>query len=273
MMMLPAIHVRELRKRFRHRPRTSKAAEWALAGVSFDVARGAIYGLLGPNGSGKSTLIRILSTLLFADGGEVRLLGYRLHDDQAQVRRLIGRVSVDAAFYKKLSARENLLYSALLYGLEPRAAERRALAILEQLGLEGERFTDPLEEMSRGMQQKVAITRAILINPPLLLLDEPTTGLDPKSKRDVQTFLEDLRSREGTTILLTSHDMAETERLCARIGFLAKGRLTAEGTAAELKRQAGADSLDDAFIALAGESLEEDEQDEDKTKEAAAVGT
>src|SRR5207247_8730951 len=124
MMMLPAIHVRELRKRFRHRPRTSKAAEWALAGVSFDVARGAIYGLLGPNGSGKSTLIRILSTLLFADGGEVRLLGYRLPDDQAQVRRLIGRVSVDGAFYNKLSESEKLLYAELIYEFNRGLAER-----------------------------------------------------------------------------------------------------------------------------------------------------
>jgi len=255
MMMLPAIHVRELRKRFRHRPRTSKAAEWALAGVSFDVARGAIYGLLGPNGSGKSTLIRILSTLLFADGGEVRLLGYRLPDDQAQVRRLIGRVSVDAAFYKKLSARENLLYTALLYGLKPSVAERQALQALEQLGMEDHTLSIPLEEMSRGMQQKISIARALMINPPLLLLDEPTTGLDPKSRRDVQTFLEDLRRREGTTILLTTHDMAEAERLCARIGFLARGRLVAEGTAEGLKRQAEAETLDDAFIRLTGEKV------------------
>ena len=254
-MMLPAIHVRELRKRFRNRPRTSKAAEWALAGVSFDVARGAIYGLLGPNGSGKSTLIRILSTLLFADGGEVRLLGYRLPDDQAQVRRLIGRVSVDAAFYKKLSARENLLYTALLYGLKPSVAEQQALQALEKLGMEDHTLSIPLEEMSRGMQQKISIARALMINPPLLLLDEPTTGLDPKSRRDVQTFLEDLRRREGTTILLTTHDMAEAERLCARIGFLARGRLVAEGTAEGLKRQAEAETLDDAFIRLTGEKV------------------
>ena len=133
------------------------------------------------------------------------------------------------------------------------------MEILEQLGLEEKRFTDPLEEMSRGMQQKVSITRALLINPPLLLLDEPTTGLDPKSRRDVQTFLENLRRAEGTTILLTSHDMAETERLCARIGFLAKGALIAEGTAEELKNRSGAASLDDAFIALAGEELGEGE--------------
>src|SRR5206468_3012835 len=132
----------------------ARAGRRSLAGVSFDVARGASYGLLGPNGSGKSTLIRILSTLLFADGGEVRLLGYRLPDDQAQVRRLIGRVSVDAAFYKKLSARENLLYTALLYGLKPSVAERQALQALEQLGMEDHTLSIPLEEMSRGMQQK-----------------------------------------------------------------------------------------------------------------------
>lgn len=260
-MTSQGISVRQLQKYFHKRKgflRTRSTSVHALKDVSFEVALGETYGLLGPNGSGKSTLIRVLATLLTPDGGEVRILGHQLPGGERLIRQQIGRVSVDAAFYKKLSARENLLYSAYLYGLDGRAAERRALEILEQLGLEGERFTDPLEEMSRGMQQKVAITRALLINPPLLLLDEPTTGLDPKSKRDVQTFLEELRRKEGTTILLTSHDMAETERLCARIGFLAKGRLIAEGTAAELKQKAGAESLDDAFIALAGESLEDD---------------
>jgi ABC-2 type transport system ATP-binding protein len=269
------ISVLNLQKYFYKRKgmlRTRATTIHALRDVSFEVGLGETYGLLGPNGSGKSTLIRVLSTLLVPDGGEVRLLGHRLPGEERLVRQKIGRVSVDAAFYKKLSARENLLYSAYLYGLEARAAERRALEILEQLGLEGERFTDPLEEMSRGMQQKVSITRALLINPPLLLLDEPTTGLDPKSKRDVQTFLEELRRTEGTTILLTSHDMAETERLCARIGFLAKGRLIAEGTATELKRQAGAESLDDAFIALAGERLEEDADAEQNARRKVEQG-
>lgn len=257
------IEVRDLRKSFKKRkglfsPRSS--ATQALKDVSFEVALGETYGLLGPNGSGKSTLIRILATLLAPDAGEVRLLGHSLPGEESAVRRKIGRVSVDAAFYKKLSARENLLFSAYLYGLEPRRAERRALEILEELGMEGERFTDPLEEMSRGMQQKIAITRALLVNPPLLLLDEPTTGLDPKSRRDVQTFLENLRAQEGTTILLTSHDMAETERLCARIGFLSRGQLIAEGTAASLTAQASAATLDDAFIAFAGQSLDENGQ-------------
>ncbi|HEX8685088.1 MAG TPA: ABC transporter ATP-binding protein [Pyrinomonadaceae bacterium] len=253
------IEVRGLSKSFSKRKglmRARRSVTYALREVSFGVERGETYGLLGPNGSGKSTLIRVLSTLLRPDSGYVRVFGRRIPGEEAEVRRLVGRVSVDAAFYKKLSARENLLYSAFLYGMDKGPAERRAMEILEALGMEGEKFTDPLEELSRGMQQKVAITRALLVNPPLLLLDEPTTGLDPKSRRDVQTFLERLRGEQGTTILLTSHDMAETERLCARIGFIAKGRLTAEGTADELKRLSAVGSLDDAFIALAGEKLD-----------------
>jgi ABC-2 type transport system ATP-binding protein len=264
-MQKQAIHVLNLRKSFRKRNGFRKSSElWAVDDVSFSVAQGETYGLLGPNGSGKSSLIRILSTLLIADSGEVRMLGFSLPAQQEQVRRIIGRVSVDAAFYKKLSARENLLYTALLYGQNPREAEARAIRILEQLGMENTKFSTPLEEMSRGMQQKISIARALMINPPLLLLDEPTTGLDPKSRRDVQSFLEDLQSREGTTILLTTHDMAEAERLCARIGFLAHGKLVAEGTAAQLKRLAHAGTLDDAFIRLTGEEL--------VAEELAAVG-
>ncbi len=252
-----AIEVSDLKKVFRKREglRAPVKEEWALKGVSFHVYEGETYGLLGPNGSGKSTLIRVLSTLLTADGGTVTMMGHRLPEGETQLRRQLGRVSVDAAFYKKLSPRENLLYAAQLYGLEPRAAEKRAMQIMEKLGMESRRFNDPIEEMSRGMQQKIAITRALLINPPLLLLDEPTTGLDPKSRRDVQTFLEDLRRENGTTILLTTHDMAEAERLSYRIGFLAGGRLVAEGTADELKSQAATDNLEEAFIVLTGEEF------------------
>jgi ABC-2 type transport system ATP-binding protein len=259
-MAQAAIYVRNLRKSFRKRSGFRKVSElWALDDVSFSVAEGETYGLLGPNGSGKSSLIRILSTLLIADSGEVKMLGYSLPQQQEQVRRIIGRVSVDAAFYKKLSARENLLYTALLYGQKARDAERRAMDILEQLGMENSKFSTPLEEMSRGMQQKISIARALVLNPPLLLLDEPTTGLDPKSRRDVQTFLEKLKEQEGTTILLTTHDMTEAERLCARIGFLAHGKLVAEGTAENLIRRANAQTLDDAFIKLTGEELLDEE--------------
>ena len=270
-MTLPAIQVCNLRKQFhrrRKRRRTDAPEAWALAGVSFEVARGDTYGLLGPNGSGKSTALRLLLGFLRPTAGRATIAGHDcwrdgvaarrliayLPEEQARVRWLIGRVSVDAAFYKKLSTRENLLYTALLYGLDPASAERKAMHVLEQLGMEQRTFSAPLEEMSRGMQQKISIARALMINPPLLLLDEPTTGLDPKSRRDVQAFLEDLRRREGTTILLTTHDMAEAERLCARIGFLAHGRLVAEGTAEGLRRQASAATLDDAFIGLTEET-------------------
>ena len=260
-MQQQAIQVRNLRKSFSKRNGFRKRSElWAVDDVSFSVGQGETYGLLGPNGSGKSSLIRILSTLLIADSGYVEMLGFTLPEQADEVRRIIGRVSVDAAFYKKLSARENLLYTALLYGQNARQAERRVMRILEQLGMEDTKFSTPLEEMSRGMQQKISIARALMINPPLLLLDEPTTGLDPKSRRDVQLFLEDLQSREGTTILLTTHDMAEAERLCTRIGFLAHGKLVAEGTAAQLMQRAGAATLDDAFIRLTGEELVEEEE-------------
>jgi len=259
-MQQPAIQVRNLRKSFRKRKGFRRKSElWAVDDVSFSVGQGETYGLLGPNGSGKSSLIRILSTLLIADSGFVQMLGFTLPERAEEVRRIIGRVSVDAAFYKKLSARENLLYTALLYGQNAREAELRVMKILEQLGMENTKFSTPLEEMSRGMQQKISIARALMINPPLLLLDEPTTGLDPKSRRDVQLFLEDLQSREGTTILLTTHDMAEAERLCARIGFLAHGRLVAEGTTAQLMQRAGTATLDDAFIRLTGEELVEEQ--------------
>jgi ABC-2 type transport system ATP-binding protein len=259
-MQQPAIQVRNLRKSFRKRNGFRKKSElWAVDDVSFSVGQGETYGLLGPNGSGKSSLIRILSTLLIADSGYVQMLGFTLPEQADEVRRIIGRVSVDAAFYKKLSARENLLYTALLYGQNAREAERRVMLILEQLGMENTKFSTPLEEMSRGMQQKISIARALVLNPPLLLLDEPTTGLDPKSRRDVQTFLENLKRREGTTILLTTHDMTEAERLCARIGFLAHGKLVAEGTAKELIQRANAKTLDDAFIKLTGEELSDEE--------------
>jgi len=259
-MQQPAIQVRNLRKSFRKRNGFRKKSElWAIDDVSFSVAQGETYGLLGPNGSGKSSLIRVLSTLLIADSGYVRMLDFTLPKQADEVRQIIGRVSVDAAFYKKLSARENLLYTALLYGQNAREAERRVMEILEQLGMENAKFSTPLEEMSRGMQQKISIARALMINPPLLLLDEPTTGLDPKSRRDVQSFLEDLQRREGTTILLTTHDMAEAERLCKRISFLAHGKLVAEGTAAQLMQQSNAATLDDAFIKLTGEQIVEEE--------------
>jgi ABC-2 type transport system ATP-binding protein len=205
--------------------------------VSLRVKRREIIGILGSNGSGKSTLIRILSTLLIPDSGRVTIFGYDVVRDEAIVRRLINRVSVEASFFKKLSPMENLIYAARLYNLPGRLARERIVSILERLGIGAARIKQPLEDMSRGMQQKVAIARAFLTAPVLLLLDEPTTGLDPRSKLDVQTFVRELREVHDATILLTTHDLEEAEALCDRVAIIDQGRIVALGSIDELKQE------------------------------------
>jgi ABC-2 type transport system ATP-binding protein len=229
----------------------------AVDDVSLSVRRGEIYGLLGANGSGKSTLIRLFSTLLTPDAGEVRVFGLDIDRDELAVKRLINRVSVEASFFKKLSAMENLVYAGRLYGVAPEDSRPKIVSILRRLGIEDRRMREPLEQLSRGMQQKVAIARAFLSTPMLLLLDEPTTGLDIRSKREVQTFVRDLRDEHDATILLTTHDLDEASRLADRIGILHQGRLVAEGTAAELAARHGGGTLEDVFMTLTGRRLED----------------
>jgi ABC-2 type transport system ATP-binding protein len=229
------------------------------------VRRGEIFGLLGANGSGKSTLIRLVSTLLIPDGGEIRVFGHDVQREERTVRRMINRVSVEAAFFKKLSALENLMYAARLYDLPAAEARRRAIAILARLGLSEKRLYEPLEHMSRGMQQKVAIARGLLTAPMLLLLDEPTTGLDPRSKQDVQRFIMRMRREHDTTVFLTTHDMDEADRLCDRIAIIDNGKIVALDTPEALKRSIGAQlgkngstTMEDVFLALTGKSLDDD---------------
>ena len=234
----------------------------ALRGVGFSVEAGEIYGILGPNGSGKSTLIRILATLLLPDAGRAQVLGYDVVRQSHKVRELIHRVSTEAAFFKKLSPLENLLYGARLYGVPGRRVIRRARGLLAELGIPPERQNRPMEQLSRGQQQKVAVARALLIPPPVLLLDEPTTGLDPRSKLDVQRLVLGLREKEGTTVLLTTHDMEEADRLCDRVAILDEGRLVAEGTPLELKEQVRTNgkpvSMEDVFFALTGKEWDDE---------------
>jgi ABC-2 type transport system ATP-binding protein len=184
--------------------------------------------------------------------------------EEMAVKRLINRVSVDAAFFKKLSSIENLMYAARLYGLTGKEARKQAFEILHRLGLKDKEILGPLEDMSRGMQQKVAIARAFLSQPTLLLLDEPTTGLDPRSKREVQAFVEELRDTHGTTILLTTHDMNEAEALCSRIAILDDGKVVALDTPAGLKRLVPSSNgheatLEDVFMTLTGKALVKEE--------------
>jgi len=207
----------------------------AIDNVTITIKRREIVGILGSNGSGKSTLIRMLSTLLIPDTGSIRIFGYDVVKDERMVQRLINRVSVEASFFKKLSPMENLIYAARLYNMPAAEARAKIRSILTRLGIKPDRITAPLENMSRGMQQKVAIARAFLTAPIVLLLDEPTTGLDPRSKIDVQTFVRELRDVHDATILLTTHDMDEAEALCDRVAIIDQGRIVALGDALELK--------------------------------------
>jgi ABC-2 type transport system ATP-binding protein len=241
----------------------------AVNDVSISIRRGEIYGILGANGSGKSTLIRLVSTLLTLEGGRVEVFGHDVARDEMQVKRLINRVSVDAAFFNKLSPHENLAYAARLYGLDARKARAEAITILARLGIGEKRLGRPLEQMSRGMQQKVAIARALLTSPTVLLLDEPTTGLDPRSKLDVQSFIEEVRDTHDATIVLTTHDLVEAERLCDRIALINDGRLVVEGTPSELKELVARDygkapSMDSVFMTFTGKSLDDDVDDDNE---------
>ena len=262
----PALLLEHATKRFIVGRR--KKAVVAVNDVTISIRRGEIYGILGANGSGKSTLIRLVSTLLTLDGGRVEVLGHDIERDEMAVKQLINRVSVDAAFFKKLSPHENLAYAARLYGLDARKARAEAITILARLGIGEKRLGRPVEQMSRGMQQKVAIARALLTSPTVLLLDEPTTGLDPRSKLDVQTFIEEVRDTHDATIVLTTHDLVEAERLCDRIALIDDGRMVVEGTPADLMELVARDygkppTMDSVFMTFTGKSLDDD-IDEDK---------
>jgi ABC-2 type transport system ATP-binding protein len=262
----PALLIEHVTKRFV--VGRKKKPVVAVDDVSLRIERGEVYGILGANGGGKSTLIRLVSTLLTLDSGRALVFGHDVERDEMAVKRMINRVSVDAAFFKKLSPYENLIYAARLYGLDAREARRKSVEILGRLGIKESRLGRPLEQMSRGMQQKVAIARAILTSPTLLLLDEPTTGLDPRSKLDVQTFIEELRDAHDATIVLTTHDLAEADRLCDRLSILNNGRLVVEGTPDELKARVAAEhgmapTLESVFMTWTGRSLDDDIEEEE----------
>jgi ABC-2 type transport system ATP-binding protein len=264
-----ALSVQHVTKKFgssRFLPRSRRKPPYlAVNDVSFHVAPGEVFGVLGANGSGKSTLIRIISTLLLPDAGAVSVFGHDVVAEPLATRHLINRVSADPSFFRPMSPVENLLFFGRAYGLSAVEARARSLQILADLGLDRKRAHEPMLRLSRGQQQKVAVARAFLTRPRLMLLDEPTTGLDPRSKRDVQRFIADVR-REGVTILLTTHDMDEAELLCDRLAFLAGGRIVAEGTPLELRRGVADGrpldlvSMETVFMELTGRSLDDDEE-------------
>jgi len=253
---MKALEVHNLRKEFTRRDKRGKRRVAALKGVTFTIERGECVAILGPNGSGKSTLVRLLSTLLLPDGGDASVFGKDAFKETRAVRRMVNRVSVEASFFKKMSAVENLSYAARFYGLRPSATRDRIPEILGRVGFPADRRDEPMENLSRGMQQKVALARALLTSPILLLLDEPTTGLDPRSKQEVQEFIREVRAEHDATVLLCTHDLAEAEGLADRVGILDDGNLLCLEPADELKARYNAATLEEAFFAASGHAFE-----------------
>ena len=265
-----AVAVRDLEKVFTRRKGLHRRRRTALNRVTFEIERGECVAILGQNGSGKSTLVRLLSTLLLPDGGSAEIFGHDVFKDTRAVRRLVNRVSVEASFFKKMSAAENLAYAARFYGMTPRQTSKQIPEILERVGFPPDRRGEAMENLSRGMQQKVALARALLTSPVLLLLDEPTTGLDPRSKHEVQTFLHEIRARHDSTILLCTHDMHEAEDLADRIGLLDRGELLFLEPAADVKERFGVETIEEAFFAATGRSYEDERTEEDEEREVFA---
>jgi ABC-2 type transport system ATP-binding protein len=244
------VDVDELRKVFRRRKPAAEGRRWArlvpgrrgaaddfvaVDGISFSIARGEIFGLLGPNGAGKSTTIRMLCTLLEPTSGTARVVGYDAVRQADAVRQHLGAVLTgERSIYWKLTGRENLAYFAALYHLPPAAARRRSDELLARLDL-ASRADDYVERYSSGMKQRLAIAKALLANPPVLLLDEPTIGLDPQSARNLRELIAEIRD-EGRTVLLTTHYMEEADQLCDRIGIIDHGTIIALDTPANLKK-------------------------------------
>ncbi len=225
--MAPLLEVDQVRKEY--------GAAVALEAVSFQVQDGEMFGLLGPNGAGKTTLLSILSCLLEASSGEVRLLDQRVWPGNRHVRRLIGIVPQELAIYEELTARENLLFFGALYGISSRTVAERAEQILDAVGL-AERARDRVRTFSGGMKRRLNLGVALIHQPRLLLLDEPTVGVDPQSRNHIFEEVRRLNAA-GTTIIYTSHYMEEVQALCTRIGIIDQGRLKACDTLPNLLRK------------------------------------
>jgi ABC-2 type transport system ATP-binding protein len=219
----------------------SYASRRALAGVSFTVARGEMFGFLGPNGSGKTTLFRVLSTLLPSQAGAARVLGRDLSRETPAVRSRVGVVFQYPSVDLKLTVRENLACHGHLFGISGRELRERSAAMLELLGLMA-RSDEMVETLSGGLRRRVELAKALLHRPELLLLDEPTTGLDPAARREFLNHVDELRRRDGTTVVLTTHHTDEAER-CERVAILDEGRLVACAAPQELKAGLGGDVL------------------------------
>jgi ABC-2 type transport system ATP-binding protein len=228
----------------------------AVNGVSFDIMKGEIFGLLGPNGAGKTTTIRILSTVLEPDRGNVTIGGYSIRTQAEKVRNLIGVCPQELALYQELSAMDNMVFFGQMSGLNNRQARTQAMEHLTLMGLE-ERAKGKIAKFSGGMKRRINLAISLMGHPELLFLDEPTVGIDPQSRNKIYETIEDLRDK-GMTVLYTTHYMEEANRLCNRIAIIDGGKIIALDTPEELKKRIGSPdkvTLEDVFLNLTGRSL------------------
>jgi len=230
----------------------------AVRDVSFEVARGEIFAFLGPNGAGKTTTIKMLTTLLRPTSGTVELDGLDPTVEQNQARKRFGIVFQDPSLDEELTAYENMDFHGVLYKV-PRAVRRERVERLLKLFELWPRRDDPVKQFSGGMRRRLEIARGLLHTPKILFLDEPTLGLDPQTRNQLWTHVRQLNDEEQVTVFLTTHYMEEAERVAHRIAIIDHGRIVAQGSPAELKQQTNSETLEQAFLALTGSSIREEE--------------
>jgi ABC-2 type transport system ATP-binding protein len=226
--------------------------------ISFEVKAGEIFAFLGPNGAGKSTTIKMLTTLLRQTNGQIKLNGLDPLKDSDGVRRSFGIVFQDPSLDDQLTAWENMEFHGVLYGVPRNTRRQRIDELLKFVDL-WDRRDSPVKEFSGGMKRRLEIARGLLHHPKIIFLDEPTLGLDPQTRNHMWSYLKELNKTEGITVFLTTHYMEEADRVAQRIAVIDHGKIIATGTSAELKVETNTDSLEDAFLALTGRTIRDEE--------------
>ena len=247
---MPIIEVKNLIKKF---DQTT-----AVDNISFTIEKGEIFAFLGPNGAGKTTTIKMLTTLLDPTGGTISLNGFNVVENPSDTRKSFGIVFQDPSLDTELTAYENMEFHGVLYGLSRKVANPRIKELLTLVELD-DRKDDFVKNFSGGMKRRLEIARGLLHHPKVLFLDEPTIGLDPQTRNHIWGYIKNLSEKEGITVFLTTHYMEEAERVANRVAIIDHGKIVKEGTAESLKRETGKDSLEDAFIALTGNTIRSDE--------------
>ncbi len=230
----------------------------AVNDVSFTVKAGQTFSFLGPNGAGKTTTIKMLTTLLHPTSGKIRVNGFDPVTQQSDVRRSFGIVFQDPSLDDELTAYENMEFHGVLYGVDKATRRKRIEELLNFVEL-WDRRNNLVKEFSGGMKRRLEIARGLLHHPKIIFLDEPTLGLDPQTRNHMWSYLYDLNKAEGITVFFTTHYMEEADRVAQNIAIIDYGRIIASGTSDELKRKTGKSSLEDAFLALTGKTIREDE--------------